>query len=277
MKRLITAGVGLLTLCGTANAQIPVTDVVGDTNNMINFGESIANQVAAYGVQLKQQITETEELVADQFGWATQAASYARQGQQYLAEAQQLAALVHEPIQYAAMGLMNMTGLGSSMPISPGALMGAVNGVSYGGGGLMQINGMLGSVSTMSSGIYSQHNIYTPDDGRWDSQQMIINANSIAGTQALAGSAYGDLTNHSTAYQSMRDHLSTSDTPKDVQDAQAEIALEGVWTANQAAKLTATQITYEAQQASMKQQESEKTTQSFDDQLKQAIAAGVFE
>jgi hypothetical protein len=264
MKRIVFSGVSLLALCGGAHAQVSVIDF-----------SSIAQQVKDYGVELQQELTETKELIGDELSWATQAQQYAMQGQQYLTEVTQLEAFVQNPSLGTAMGLLNQAGLGSTMPVSPYALMGLMNGVQYGAGGLPQIQGILGSLSTLSGTAYSANHVYTPTDGSWTSQQIIANANSIAGTQGTALTSYQDLQTHAAAFQALRDHLNDATTPKQVQDAQAEIALEDTWTVNEQAKLTATQLAYQAQQASRVQQANEQLQQAIDADLAQAQTAGI--
>jgi hypothetical protein len=264
MKRILLAGVGLLALSGTAHAQVSVIDWAG-----------LVQAVKDYEVQLQQQITETKQLIGDELSWATQAQQYTMQGQQYLTEATQLAGFIHDPNLGAAMGLLNMAGLGSTMPVSPYAVMGVVNGVQYGAGGLPQIQGILGSLSALSGTAYSANHVYTPTDGSWTSQQIIANANTIAGTQGTALTSYQDLQTHAAAFQALRDHLNDATTPKQVQDAQAEIALEDTWTVNEQAKLTATQLAYQAQQASRVQQANEQLQQAIDADLAQAQTAGI--
>jgi hypothetical protein len=264
MKRVLMAGVGLLALSGTAHAQVNVIDWAG-----------LAQAVKDYGIQLQQQAIETKQLIGDQLSWATQAQQYAMQGKQYITEATQLAGFIHDPNLGAAMGLLNRAGLGSTMPVSPYAVMGVVNGVQYGAGGLPQIQGILSSLSAFSGTAYTANHVYTPTDGTWTSQQMIANGNSIAGTQGTALTAYQDLTTHAGTFQAMRDDLNTATDPKAVADANAEIALEQTWTQNEQAKLTATQLTYQAQQASLRQQADEEVTKSLAGQIQQAQAAGI--
>jgi hypothetical protein len=260
----LLAGAGALALSGQAYAQVAVRDDA----NLIEWGTSIANEVKAYALQAKQYIGE-------EFSWATQAQQYAVQGQQYLTEATQLAAFVHDPNLGAAMGLLNAAGLGNSLPVSPYAVMGVVNGVSYGNGGIPNIAGVLGSLSGLAGQAYTANHVYTPADGTWASQQSISTANSIAGTQGTALAAYGDLRTHAAALQAMRDRLASATTPKDVQDAQAEIALEQTWTANQQAQIAAVQSAYAAQADSRAQQEDEKITQSLDADMAEGRAAGI--
>jgi len=279
MRRILLAGASLLALCGTAHAQVFSGVEVHDTSNIIEWVQSLASDAKAYALQLKQEFNE-------EFADEIQALQWAKQQQQYLVEAQQLAtmaqqliAFVHDPSLGAAVGLLNAAGLGSSLPINPYAVMQITNGLEYGNGGIPEIQGILSGVTNLSTQSYTATHVYTPTDGTWNSQQVINRANSIAGTQGLAGGAYTDLSTHAAALPALRDTLKAADNPKDVQDAQAEIELENTWTANQQAKLTAMQLTYSATQDSRQQQADEELQKSEQNAIsglqQQLTAAGI--
>jgi hypothetical protein len=139
-----------------------------------------------------------------------------------------------------------------------------VNGRSYGQGGLPEISGVLSSLSSLTAGAYSANHVYTPTDASWASQELVSNANSIAGEQGVAQAAYTDLQGHAAALQALRDHLTASSSPKDVQDAQAQIELEQVWTTNEAAQLTAINAAYAAQRDSREEQANEQLAKDLD-------------
>ena len=69
---------------------------------------------------------------------------------------------------------------------------------------------------------------------------------------------------HAAALQALRDHLTASSSPKDVQDAQAQIELEQVWTTNEAAQLTAINAAYAAQRDATKQRANEQLAKDLD-------------
>ena len=279
MRRILLAGACVLALCGTAaEAQVFSSGVeVHDTSNILEWVQSLASEAKAYALQLKQEFNEefADEIQALQ--WAKQQQQYLVEAQQLATEAQQLIAFVHDPSLGAAVGLLNAAGLGSSLPINPYAVMQITNGIAYGNGGLPEIQGILSGVTNLSTQSYSATHVYTPTDGTMDSQRLIARGNSIAGTQGLAGAAYIDLTTHAAALPALRNDLEAANNPKDVQDAQAEVEMEGTWTANQQAKLTALQLTYAAQQDSREQQSREQVKQSWDDQLTQARAQGIIQ
>ncbi len=264
MRKILLSGMCLAALSGTAHAQ---GIIVNDPAEIALDLQDLIDEAKSYALQAQQFATEN-------LMWTKQVAQYAMQAQQFAVESEQLLAFVHNPSLGGAMLLMNQTGLGSSMPVNPYALMGIVNGLQYGNGGMPEIQGILGSLSTLSVGAYGTAHIYSPTDGSWASQQLIANGNSIAGTQGTALSAYSDLKAHAAALQALRDHLATATTPKDVQDAQAQIELETTWTINQQAQITSLQATYATQQDSRIQRDEEKMVQSIDSELTQAQANG---
>jgi hypothetical protein len=150
------------------------------------------------------------------------------------------------------------------MPVNPYAVLDLVNGLQYGQGGLPEIGGILGSLSSMAGSSWSTAHVYTPTDGSWDSMEVIARGNGIAGEQGATQSAYADLKTHAAALQPLRDHLATASSPKDVQDAQAQIELETTWNVNEAAQLQAVTATYQAQSDSMVQRDNEKIKQDIE-------------
>jgi hypothetical protein len=243
-----------------AYAEVPVIDA-----------SAIAQAVQQYTLTTKSWVTQNLQ-------WAKQVQQYALQGQQYLTEAQQYLAFVHNPNLGAAMGILNGTGLGNALPVNPNSLLGLVNGANtIGAGGtfsLAGINGILGTLSGLANQSYTANHVYSPTDGSWASQQLIRNGNGLAGTQGAALAAYQTLQAHAATLQALRDHLATATTPKDVQDTQAQIALEQTWTANTNGQLAALQVVSQTQQAERVQRDNEKADQDWDQFLSAAKAAG---
>lgn len=264
MRRILLAGIGLL-MSGTARADVAVIDF-----------SSIAQEIKSFTLQVQQEAIETRQLIGDELSWVTQGQQYAMQGRQYITEATQLAAFVHAPSVGAAMGLMNQVGLGNSLPVNPMAAMSLVRGVSYRGGGTPGFGGISQVLGSLSSLSYATNHVYTPDDGSFASKELIAKGNGINGTQGAALAAYGDLHNHQATQQALRDRLATATTPKDVQDIQAQIELENVWTANQQASMSALQVSAEAQRAADEQRGNESIRKSFDTTLDEARATGNF-
>lgn len=227
------------------------------------FSVGLSMNADAIGVTVFDP-TNLEEWVSS---LSTQAKQYYLQGQQAMTEATQLASFVRTPNLGRAMGLMNNAGLGSSLPVNPQAVASLVN--SFSGGG---IQGALGALSGFASTAYSKNHIYSPTDGSWNSQQMIANGNNIAGAQGAYQATYADLQTHLATYNSLRQHLTTLTTPKDVQDTQAQIALEQAWISNETAQMNAVQASFQTQQASAAQRDDETIAQSFDNLSQQASA-----
>jgi type IV secretion system protein VirB5 len=242
MRTLLLAGVGLLALSGSARAQVSVVDWTG-----------LAQAIKDYTLQAQQ---------------------YATQGQQLLTETTTLAAFVHAPNMGGAMGLLNQAGLGNSLPVNPSAVMGLVSGVNYGVGGLPQIQGILGSLSGFASSAYATNHVYTPTDGSFASKETIANANSIAGYQGAAQASVADYQAHQAAFQALEARLQTATEPKDVQDIQAQIALQQAWFANEAGQQQAITAAYQAQRDADAERGHESITHSYDNFLASAKSQG---
>jgi type IV secretion system protein VirB5 len=242
MKRFLIAGASIIALSGHARAQgVTVNDPAS----------------------IMQEVNQLEQM----------GKTYVLQAQQALAQAQELAAFVHNPSLGAATGLMNQTGLSNDLPVNPMAIASLTNGY----GSLSSLSAILGKLTTLSSLVgtnYSTNHVYSPTDGSWNSQQLIANGQAIAGTQGAAQAAYQDLRNHLPILQALRDRLATATTPKDVQDAQAQIESEQAWTNNLNSELQAIQVNYQAQADSRMQRDNESLDAGIDSFLAQANAAG---
>jgi hypothetical protein len=170
-----------------ANADLPVID----TAAVGQLAHQLANDIKAYGLQLQQYAGEVKSWATQHLQWLQQLQQYAVQLQQYTNELTMIENWVRNPGLGAAMGLLNMAGLGSSLPVNASAVLSLVNGRSYGEGGLPEISGVLSSLSGLTAGAYSANHVYTPTDASWASRELISNANSIAGEQGAAQAAYG--------------------------------------------------------------------------------------
>ena len=243
-----------------ARADLPVID----TAALGQWAQQLQNDVKAYALDLQRYAGEVKSWATQNLQWLQQVQQYTTQLQQYANELTLLQNWVRSPNLGGAMGLLNIAGLGNSLPVNASAALNLVNGRSYGAGGLPEISGVLSSLSSLTTGAYSANHVYTPTDASWSSQQLITNANSIAGEQGVAQAAYTDLQTHAAALQALRDHLTASSSPKDVQDAQAQIELEQVWTTNEAAQLTAINAAYSAQRDSREEQANEQLAKDLD-------------
>jgi hypothetical protein len=243
-----------------ARADLPVID----TAALGQWAHQLANDVKAYALDLQKYAGEVKSWATQNLQWLQQIQQYAVQLEQYTNELTMLENWVRNPSLGAAMGLLNIAGLGNSLPVNAYAVLNLVEGRSYGQGGLPEISGILSSLSSLTAGAYSANHVYTPTDASWASQELISNANSIAGEQGVAQAAVGDLQAHAAALQALRDHLTTSSSPKDVQDTQAQIELEQVWTANEAAQLAAINAAYAAQRDARTQRANEQLAQDLE-------------
>jgi len=173
------------------------------------------------------------------------------------------------------MGILNQAGLGSSLPVNPNAVMSLVNGLRYGQGGFGEITGILSSLSSLAGPSWSMNHVYTPTDGSWASQQIIAAGNGTAGMQGAMQSGYADLQTHAAALQALRTHLGAAEDTKDVLDTTAQISLEGVWTANQSARMNATAATYAAQRDALLTRDNERLDHDIEGWLQTNPQGGV--
>ena len=233
---------------------------------MVEWAKELGNELKSYGLQLQQYAGEVNPGRPRICNGSQQPSSNTpRNFQQYANELNDAAVIGSTTRSLgAALGLLNIAGLGNSLPVNAYAVLNLIEGRSYGQGGLPEISGVLSSLPGLTAGAYSANHVYTPTDASWASQELISNANSIAGEQGAAQAAVGDLQAHAAALQALRDHLATSSSPKDVQDTQAQIGfLEEVWTANELAQLTAINAAYAAEKDAREQRANEELDQEF--------------
>lgn len=232
-RYLVGAATGAVLLLGTAETAnalgIPVIDVAALTQLIAQVTEAekaFALQVSSYALQIKQYAGEY-------FGWVTEYGQYVTELAHYYNDALMLLNFSHHPTLGAAAGLMNIAGLGNSLPFNPYSAMNLINGSSYGQGGFAEIGGLLNGLSGMANASYAQNRLYTPTDGSWASQQLTANSNSIAGGQGAAMAAYGDYRNHMGVLPTLRQNAATATTTKDALDTSNQLQAEIAWNVNE--------------------------------------------
>lgn len=216
---------------------------VYDPSNYMQWVSSLAAQAKQYGMQVQQ---------------------YLMQAQQYLIEAQQLYGFIHAPSIGGAMMLLNMTGLSHSLPFNPAIALNFVRGVAFAPNGRPQIGDILASLSGFTTTAYSNNHVYTPTDASWTSHQIIARGNSIAGQLGIAAASINDYASHAAVLQPLRDRLASATTPKDVQDVQAQLAVESAWSQNQLGQQLALEAAGRAQSDSFVQMDNEKIDKDID-------------
>lgn len=271
MKKVLLAGVCVAVLTFglpiRAHAVLPVID----TAALGAWATSLANDVKNYALQLKiwANTEFADEIQALQ--WLKQQSQYLLQVQQALNAAEYFANWVREPSVAGAMALLNVAGLGSVLPVNPMVMLGAINGLeSMGSGGLSfsSLAGLMSSLNGFANAAWTTNHVYTPINSQtWSSQQIIAGANSIAGTQGTAMSAYQNLQNHLAGLPALRAHLLTSTSPKDVQDTAAQVALEQATTENQIGQIEAAKLMNDAARDAREQRDIEAVEQSVEQWL----------
>jgi hypothetical protein len=266
MKVRLLAGVCAVSLLiaaeRPAKADLPVIDIA-----------NLAQAIKSWTTDINIWINSNFALEIQGLQWLKQQAQYLLQLQQYANEIQMFINWVHDPTLGGAMALLSFAGLGSGLPVNPLALLGVINGIdgiAHDKSGRFifgQVAGVLSSMSAFVNIAYLKNHVYTLVDGSWDSQQVNAAGASIAGIQGLAMQANQDLQTHLAAQPALRDHLLGASSPKDVQDATAEVDLETTWELNEIGQLNAAQVTYMGQQDSRQQRDIEAVSMSIDNWL----------
>lgn len=226
----VAIGTVLVGSIGVAEAQgIPVFD----DSNLLEWITQLGEDEKAFALQIEQYVTQIKDYFGEEWSWITQAGQYATEISHYLNDAQMLMNFAHHPTLGAAMGLLNMAGMGSMLPFNPQAVMNLVSGLSYGQGGFGEVQGLLNQVSSFAGGGYSASHLYTPTDASWASSQINANANGLAGSQGMAMAAYTDYSNHLGVLPGLRTNAGSTTTAKDAMDTNNMIGLEVAWNLNE--------------------------------------------
>lgn len=131
-----------------------------------------------------------------------------------------------------------------------------------------------GSLGTAAQGYLSQNRVYAPTGQDFQAQQLNRNANSIAGTQAMASQLYQSATTHLTALQGLEGQLSTATDSKQVADIQARIGMEQAAFQAQSVQAQSLAMWQQAQERNESQQRDETRRQQIDSLIEQAKAHG---
>lgn len=222
-----------------AHAQIAVDSLTADFNAV----KDLAGQAKSYALQAQQYVT---------------------QGQQLLQLVQQYNAFVQNPSLGAAAGILQTTGLGNDLPINPASLSGLTSGYSM---SLANLAGKLAMLSSLSNASFEQRHVFTCTDQSFACQQEQQRAYALAGTSGIAQSAYTDLRNHMAAIQALRDQAATVRDPAGREQVALALQSEIAWNNNLAAQIQAAQMQAKTDEASLMQQDNEKTSQAIEQTL----------
>lgn len=193
---------------------------------------------------------ETTQLAS----WAAQARSVGQQIQQATMTLQQLqatyAAFTGVRDLGSAMSALGMVGIQNPLPISPYAVQGLISG----SGGMSGIGGNLGSLFT---GSYASNSVYTPTGTDWRATEMVRNAASLAGIQALAQRGYQAASDRLTQLAGLQARQSIASDPKEVQDLQLAVARVQADAASQQQQIQSLAMMTQIQERVMQQRDAE--------------------
>jgi hypothetical protein len=238
--RAFVAAAAIVAVSGKADAALPVIDM-----------SALQQLVAQYGQMLKDAVMQAQQLAttAQQLQW----------------QINEFESFVQSPNLGAAMGLMQQFGITNPLPVNPMAIEGLLNGSG----------GINGALSGLANSAHNMNHVYSPTDGSWNSQQLIANGNSIAGSQGLAMAAYQQLADHIPIIQQLRqDLLSAAQDPAQREHVMAQLQVEETWAQNLNGEVQAAALMANEEQAARAQRDNEALDQSIDANLQQAAAQG---
>lgn len=181
------------------------------------------------------QIAEHAETLAR---WGSQLSAMEAQLQRLMATYQ---AITGVRDMGSAMAALNMVGIQNPMPINPYAVQNLISGT----GG---ISGMSSALSGLYTGNASANHVYTPSGGDWRAQDLMTNANSLAGIQALAQHSYQASADRLTQLAVLRARAQVASDPAEVSQLQAQTAIVQSDIASQQQQLQAVAVMAQTQQ-----------------------------
>ncbi len=214
IRRLaLASSAALLALPLSARADAPVIDVANIKNQIVEHVETLAK----WGAQLSAMEAQLQQLMS-----AYQAITNVRD-------------------MGSAMAALNMVGIQNPMPINPYAVQNLISGT----GGM---SGISSALSGLYTGNASANHVYTPSGGDWRAQDMMTNANSLAGIQALAQHSYQASADRLTQLAGLRARALTASDPAEVAQLHAQTAIVQSDIASQRQQLEAVAVMAQTQQ-----------------------------
>ena len=125
-RRALFAAAAGVALAAGYSAMVAADLPVIDTGGRGQLAHQLANDVKAYGLQLQQYAGEVKSWATQKLQWLQQLQQYSVQLQQYTNELTMLQNWVRNPSLGAAMGLLNIAGLGNSLPVNAYAVLNLV-------------------------------------------------------------------------------------------------------------------------------------------------------
>lgn len=224
IRRLaLVSSAALLALPPSARADAPVIDVANIKNQIVEHAETIAR----WGSQLSAMEAQLQQLMS-----AYQAITNVRD-------------------MGSAMAALNMVGIQNPMPINPYAVQNLISGT----GGMA---GIPSALSGLYTGNASANHVYTPSGSDWRAQDLMTNANSLAGIQALAQHSYQASADRLTQLAGLRVRAQTASDPAEVAQLHAQTAIVQSDIASQRQQLEAVAVMAQTQQAVRAQRTDEQ-------------------
>lgn len=237
-RQLIQAGAVALTISGAATIPAHALDIVYDPSNYAQAVQQVT--------QLAQQLTVMQ--------------------QQYQQLMQTYQAIAHLP-QSALNDLgrqLNTSQFRNALPAQSDVLGSVMNGQGLGPGNLGQA----------AQAYLNQNRIHAPAAGDFQAREMQRNANSVAGTQAMASELYQSAANRITVLQGIESQLASAPDAKAVADIQARIAAEQAYIQAQQVQAQSLAMWQASQERNHQQRGEEERRRQIDNLIEAAKAHG---
>ena len=159
---------------------------------------------------------------------------------------------------------LNVNQFRNALPSQSSALGAVMNGSGLG----------TGNLGAAAQGYLNQNRIYAPTAQDFQSLEMQRNANSVAGSQAMASELYQSAANRVSALQGIESQLASAPDAKAVADIQARVATEQAYIQAQQVQAQSIAMWQASQERNQSQRALEERRRQIDDLIEQAKAHG---
>ena len=238
MRKSILAGAAALAIYGTVPGAAQAQWVVTDPGNTAQAVEQVVQMVKQLAVMRQQY---------DQLMQTYQAISHAPQGVlNQLGEK------------------LNVDQFRNALPSQSSALGAVMNGSDLG----------TGNFGTAASGYVKENRVHAPTGQDFQAKEILRNANSVAGAQAMASGLYQSAANRIGALQGLENQLASAPDAKAVADIQTRIAAEQAYIQAQQVQAQALAMWQASQERNQEQRSREERRRQTDRLIEEAKAKG---
>jgi type IV secretion system protein VirB5 len=238
MRQQILASAAALLICGAVPNSSTAQVITFDPTNYVQALQQV--------VQLTQQLRVMQQ-----------------QYQQLMQTYQAISHLPDNVLRQVGQQL-NIDQFRNALPSQSSILASAMNGTGLG----------TGNLGLAARNYLKQNLIYAPGGKDFQSMEMQRNANSVAGSQAMASELYQSAANRVAALQGIEGLLASAPDAKAVADIQARIAAEQAYIQAQQVQAQSLAMWQASQERNQQHRTLEERRRQVDDLIEQAKAHG---